>query len=332
MKHPEKVDIFLFRENTEDTYTGIEWKAGSSEAEKVIGFLRTEMKVDSPLDPGNTGIGVKPVSEEGSKRLCRAAIRYALENGRKSVNLTHKGNIMKYTEGAFKEWGYQVAINEFRNFIVTKRELRILRNKEKNPGLTVEENAKMLEPGITMFPPERREEVFLEVRNALGLTETHGDGKWSSKLLIKDSIVDVTMEQVLTRPEKFDVIATMNLNGDYLADALAAQVGGAGIAPGANINYETGRAVFEATHGTAPKYAGLDIVNPSALILSGEMMLRHIGWEEAADLVIRGIKRAIRSGTVTYDFARPLKSEGLENVKEVKCSEFGDVVIREMKA
>lgn len=332
VKHPEKVDIALFRENTEDTYTGIEWKAGSPAAKRFMDFITAEMGEGTIKHPETTGIGVKPVSEEGSKRLCRAAIRHALTNDRRCVDFAHKGNIMKYTEGAFKEWGYEVAVNEFRQDVVTKRELRVLRNKDRNPMLTVEENAKMLEPGIDMFDPERKEEVLREVRRALDLMPTHGDGKWAGKLLIKDAIVDVMMEQVLTRPEKFDVIAAMNLNGDYLADALAAQVGGTGIAPGANINYETGHAIFEATHGTAPKYAGLDIVNPSALILSGEMMLRHIGWDEAAGLVIRGIKRALGSRTVTYDFARPLLSEGLKNVKEVKCSEFGDVVIREMKA
>ncbi|HPA27508.1 MAG TPA: NADP-dependent isocitrate dehydrogenase [Acidobacteriota bacterium] len=331
VKHPEKVDIALFRENTEDTYTGIEWKSGSPAAKRFMDFIAVEMGEGAIMHPETTGIGVKPVSEQGSKRLCRAAIRHALKNGRRCLDIAHKGNIMKFTEGAFKEWGYEVAVNEFRQDVVTKRELRVLRNKDQNSLLTVEENAKMLEPGIGMFDPERKEEVLREVRRALDLMPTHGGGKWAEKLLVKDAIVDVMMEQVLTRPEKFDVIAAMNLNGDYLADALAAQVGGTGIAPGANINYETGHAIFEATHGTAPKYAGLDIVNPTALILSGEMMLRHVGWEEAAELVIRGIERAIGSRTVTYDFARPMISEGIANVKEVKCSEFGDAVVTAMK-
>jgi isocitrate dehydrogenase len=322
--------MVIFRENTEDIYAGIEWKAFSPEAKKVVEFLQKEMGVKKIRFPGSSGIGIKPVSEEGSKRLCRAAIQYALKQGRKSVNFTHKGNIMKFTEGAFKDWGYQVAVQEFRGDTVTQREAWILENKEKNPGLSLEENAKMIEPGFGMFAPEKRAEVVKEVEEALKLWPTHGDGKWKKKLLVKDTIADITLQQVLTRADEFDVIATLNLNGDYLSDALAAQVGGIGIAPGGNINYVTGHAVFEATHGTAPKYANLDKVNPGSVILSGEMMFRFLGWNEAADLILQGLERAIDAHTVTYDFARLMKAEGLKDVKELKCSEFGDAIIANM--
>jgi isocitrate dehydrogenase len=331
VKHPELVDMVIFRENTEDIYAGIEWKAYSSSVDKVISFLLNEMEVKNIRFPESSAIGIKPVSEEGSKRLCRAAIQYALKHKRKSVNLTHKGNISKFTEGAFKDWGYEVATTEFSNEVITMRESWILDNKEKHPDITVEENAKMIEPGIDMFPEDRKEELYQEVQEALDLWETHGDGKWKTKLMVKDTIADITLQQVLTRPTDFDVIATLNLNGDYLSDALAAQVGGIGIAPGGNINYLTGHAIFEATHGTAPKYANLDKVNPGSVILSAEMMLRHMGWDDAAALIIKGIEKAIGSHTVTYDFARQMKSEGVKDVKEVKCSEFGDAIIKAMK-
>jgi isocitrate dehydrogenase len=331
VKHPEKVDMVIFRENTEDIYAGIEWSAYSAEAKKVIEFLMKEMGVKKIRFPESSGIGIKPVSEEGSKRLCRAAVGYALKHGRKSVNLTHKGNIMKFTEGAFKDWGYQVAAREFRDETVTIRESWILGNKEQNPALTAEQNAGMIEPGLEMFAPDKRAEIVREVEETLKLWPTHGDGKWKSKVMMKDTIADITLQQVLTRAEEFDVIATLNLNGDYLSDALAAQVGGIGIAPGGNINYVTGHAVFEATHGTAPKYANLDKVNPGSVILSGEMMFRFMGWNEAADLIIRGLEKAIAAHTVTYDFARLMKAEGHEDVKELKCSEFGEAIIRHMK-
>jgi len=248
-----------------------------------------------------------------------------LLNKRKSINLVHKGNIMKFTEGAFKDWGYALAKREFRNDIVTERETWILANKEKDPDLSVESNAKSVDPGFDMMSPAQQKNIMEEVEEALNLWSTHGEGKWKSKLLIKDSIADVTLQFVLIRPKDYDVIATMNLNGDYLSDALAAQVGGIGIAPGANINYVTGHAIFEATHGTAPKYADLDKVNPGSVILSGEMMLRYMGWGEAADLIIKGIEGAINAKTVTYDFAR-----NMDGATEVKCSEFGDAIIKGM--
>ncbi|RME81941.1 MAG: NADP-dependent isocitrate dehydrogenase [Zetaproteobacteria bacterium] len=278
VKHPERVDMVIFRENSEDIYAGIEWPAGSSEAKRLIGFLKDELGVDKIPYPEETGIGIKPISRPRTERLVRAAIRYAIAHGRRSVTFVHKGNIMKFTEGAFRNWGYELAKREF--------------------------GAEELDGGPWLVIPEGRE----------------GAG-----LVIKDAIADITLQQVLTRPEDFDVIATMNLNGDYLSDALAAQVGGIGIAPGANINYETGHAIFEATHGTAPKYAGKNMANPSSLILSGEMMLRYLGWNEAADLIIRGIEGAIQAKTVTYDFHRLM-----DGATKLSTSEFADAVIHWM--
>ena len=325
VKNPGKVDMVIFRENTEDIYAGIEWEAESADAKKVIAFLQNEMKVKKIRFPETSGIGIKPVSREGTERLVRAAIRYALDEKRKSVTSVHKGNIMKFTEGGFRDWGYALAAREFRNDIVTQRESWIFGNKEANPALTALENAKLVEPGFDMAPPDFQAELVAEVETAMKLWETHGGGKWKSKLMVKDSIADITLQQVLTRAEDFDVIATLNLNGDYLSDALAAQVGGIGIAPGGNINYVSGHAIFEATHGTAPKYANLDQVNPGSVILSGEMLLRHLGWKEAADLVIKGMDGAIGGKRVTYDFARQM-----EGATKVKCSEFGDAVIAHM--
>lgn len=327
VKHPEYVDMVIFRENTEDIYTGIEFQYGTEENQKFRDLLKEAFPKEFAKIrfPETAGFSIKPVSVQGTERLVRAAIRWALQNKRRSVNFVHKGNIMKFTEGAFRDWGYRLAKREFRQEIVTERESWILGNKEKNPALTVEENARLVEPGYDMMSPEQQAAIRREVEEALALWETHGDEKWKSKLLIKDSIADVTLQFVLIRPRDYDVIATLNLNGDYLSDALAAQVGGIGIAPGANINYESGHAIFEATHGTAPKYADLDKVNPGSVILSGEMMLRYMGWHEAADLIIKGMEGAIAAKTVTYDFARLM-----DGAVEVKCSEFGDAVIRHM--
>jgi isocitrate dehydrogenase len=325
VKRPQDVDVVIFRENTEDIYAGIEWAAETPEARKVIAWLRDEMKIKKIRFPETSGIGIKPISREGTERLVRAAIRYALGQGRKSVTLVHKGNIMKFTEGAFRDWGYELARREFRSEVVTERESWILDNLANHPGLSREENARRIEPGYEMAPPEARAELCQEVERAEALVPTHGGGQWKEKLLVRDAIADITLQQVLTRPKNFDVVATLNLNGDYLSDALAAQVGGIGIAPGGNVNFATGHAIFEATHGTAPKYAGLDQVNPGSVILSGEMLLRHLGWAEAADLVIRGIDGAIGAKTVTYDFARLM-----DGAKEVKCSEFGRAIVRHM--
>jgi isocitrate dehydrogenase len=273
VKRPEKVDMVIFRENTEDIYAGVEWQAESAEAKKLIEFLQKELGVTKIRFPDTSGIGIKPISREGSERLIRAAIEYALKHKRKSVTLVHKGNIMKFTEGAFRDWGFALAKREF--------------------------GGQDLDGGPWVKLP---------------------DG-----LVVKDAIADITLQQVLTRPEDFSVIATPNLNGDYLSDALAAQVGGIGIAPGGNINYKTGHAVFEATHGTAPKYADLDKVNPGSVVLSGVMMFEHLGWDEAAALIVKGLETSIASKTVTYDFARLM-----EGAREVKCSEFGDLIIKNM--
>jgi isocitrate dehydrogenase len=327
LKHPEHCDMVVFRENTEDIYTGIEFINDTEENRK----FRALVKENFPQEyakirfPDSAGIALKPISVEGTERLVRAAIKWALANQRRNVNFVHKGNIMKYTEGAFAEWGYALGKREFRNDVVTERESWILGNKEAKPNISVEDNAKAIDPGFDMMSPAQQNDIKKEVEEALKLWPTHGDGKWKSKLMLKDSIADVTLQFVLIRPKDYDVIATMNLNGDYLSDALAAQVGGIGIAPGANINYDTGHAVFEATHGTAPKYADLDKVNPGSVILSGEMMLRYMGWTEAADLIIKGIEGAVNNKTVTYDFERLMPG-----AKLVSCSGFGEEIIKNM--
>jgi isocitrate dehydrogenase len=288
VKHPEKTNMVIFRENTEDIYAGIEYMAGTPEAQKVIEFLATEMKVNKIRFPESSSIGVKPVSKEGSERLIRAAIQYAVDHGKPSVTLVHKGNIMKFTEGGFKKWGYELAEREFGNLVFTWSQYDQIAEKQ---GKDAAESA---------------------MKQAVS----------SGKIIVKDSIADAFLQQILLRPDEYSVIATLNLNGDYISDALAACVGGIGIAPGANINYVTGHAIFEATHGTAPKYAGQDKVNPGSVILSGAMMLEHLGWLEAAELIYSGVEKAIASKKVTYDFHRLM-----ENATLLKCSEFGDEII-----
>jgi isocitrate dehydrogenase len=325
VKRPEQVDVVIFRENTEDIYAGIEWPAESAEARKLIAFLQGELGVRKIRFPATSGIGVKPVSREGTERLARAAIDYALRKKRRSVTFVHKGNIMKFTEGAFRDWGYALAVRDYRDRIVTERESWILGNREARPSISVEDNAREIDPGYDLMTPDQQTKVRRDVEAALALWPTHGGGQWKQKLLVRDAIADITLQQVLTRPREFDVIATPNLNGDYLSDALAAQVGGIGIAPGGNINYATGHAIFEATHGTAPKYANQDKVNPGSVILSGELMFRHLGWDEAADAITRGMEGAIAAKTVTYDFHRLMEGATL-----VKCSEFGRAIIAHM--
>ncbi len=326
VKRPGDVGMVIFRENSEDIYAGIEYATGSEEAKKLINFLQTELGVTKIRFPETSGIGIKPVSREGTERLVKAAIEYALIEKRKSITLVHKGNIMKFTEGAFRDWGYAVAKSKFRSQIVTERESWILANKDKNPQVTDTENAKLIDPGFELMTLEQQKKITDEVKAVLSeIGATHGHGQYQQKLLIKDAIADIVLQQVLTRPKEFDVIATLNLNGDYLSDALAAQVGGIGIAPGGNINYMTGHAIFEATHGTAPKYANLDQVNPGSVILSGEMMLRYLGWTEAADLIIKGMNGAISAKKVTYDFHRMMEQATL-----LKCSEFGREIIAQM--
>ncbi|MBF2383773.1 NADP-dependent isocitrate dehydrogenase [Listeria seeligeri] len=289
VKRPEDTDMVIFRENTEDIYAGIEFKEGSEEAEKLIAYLKSEFGVDKIRFPETSGIGIKPISKEGTERLVRSAVEYAIKEGRKSLTLVHKGNIMKFTEGAFKTWGYDLCEREYTDKVFTWNEYDRIKEAE----------------GTEAADAKQKEALA------------------AGKILVKDSIADIFLQQILTRPAEFDVVATMNLNGDYISDALAAQVGGIGIAPGANINYLTGHAIFEATHGTAPKYAGLDKVNPSSVILSGTLLLEHIGWSEAAELINLSMEKTIAAKTVTYDFARLM-----DGTTEVKCSEFADELIK----
>jgi len=327
MKHPEKLNVVIFRENTEDVYAGVEWKQGSPEAQKVIDFLNNEMlKGGKKQIRPDSGLGIKPISVFGTKRLVRKAIQYAIENKRRMVTLVHKGNIMKFTEGAFQEWGYEVAKAEFRDQIVTERESWILGNKDANPNLSVEDNALAIEPGLGMAPEDYRKKAYAEVKGVLdALYASHGNGAWKKKIMINDRIADSIFQQVIIRPDEYDVMATPNLNGDYISDACAAQVGGLGIAPGGNIGDQY--AVFEATHGTAPKYADKDMVNPGSVILSGVMLLEFLGWNEAAKLIEDAMEQTIQQKTVTYDFERQM-----EGAKKVKTSEFADYMIKNMDA
>lgn len=323
VKKPEDVDMVIFRENTEDIYAGVEWNANSPEVRKLIKFLNEEMGVAKIRFPKSSSIGVKPISIEGSERLIKSAIDYALKEEKTSVTFVHKGNIMKFTEGGFKKWGYELAKREYRKEIVTERESWIISNVDNKPTITVSENAKAIEPGYDLMTKSQQEAIKSEVRETLKLLPTHGSRQWENKLLIKDIIADIALQKVLTNARQFSVIATMNLNGDYLSDALAAQVGGIGIAPGANINYNTGHAIFEATHGTAPIYANLDKVNPCSVILSGCMMFKHIGWDSVHDSIIHSIRKTIKQGTVTYDLA-------FAKSKILKCSEFADELIKNL--
>lgn len=325
VKHPEKLDVVIFRENTEDVYAGIEFRQGTAEAEKLISFLNDEMlKGGKKRVRQDSGIGIKPISIFGTKRLVRRAIQYAIENGRKVVTLVHKGNIQKFTEGAFREWGYEVAVDEFRDSVVTERESWILGNIEKNPSLTVEENAALIEPGLEFAPESFRTTLYAEVKNVLdAIGQSHGGGKWKQKVLINDRIADSIFQQVIIRPEEYSVLATPNLNGDYISDACAAQVGGLGIAPGANIG--DGYAVFEATHGTAPKYADKDVINPGSVMLSGVMLFEFLGWKEAAKLIEGSMEKTILQKYVTYDFERQM-----DGATKVKTSEFAARMIGNM--
>ncbi len=291
VKRPEDTNMAIFRENTEDIYAGIEFQEGSDEVKKVIAFLQDEMGINKIRFPETSGIGIKPVSKEGTERIVRASIQYALDEGRKSVTLVHKGNIMKYTEGSFKNWGYDLAEREF---------------------------------GDKVFTWATYDKI-VEEKGREAADQAQSEAEAAGKIIVKDSIADIFLQQILTRPKEFDVVVTMNLNGDYISDALAAQVGGIGIAPGANINYDTGHAIFEATHGTAPKYAGLDKVNPSSVLLSGELLLRHLGWIEAADMIMSSMDKTIESKVVTYDFARLM-----DGATEVSCSGFADELIKNL--
>jgi isocitrate dehydrogenase len=327
VKHPERMDLVIYRENTEDVYAGIEWEEGTPEAAKLIEFLNKDMLKGSKKQVRlDSGVGIKPISVTGTKRLVRMAIQFALDSNRKIVTIMHKGNIQKFTEGAFRKWGYELATQEFRDKIVTERESWILDNKDKNPNLTIEENANLTEPGLEFATEEFRRSIYQEVRDVLSaIYTTHGKGAWKKKLMVNDRIADSIFQQVVTRADEYSVLATSNLNGDYISDACAAQVGGLGIAPGANIG--DGYAIFEATHGTAPKYADKDVINPGSVILSGVMMFRLMGWNEAADLIEHGMERSIEQKKVTYDFERLM-----EGATKVKTSEFATHIIGNMDA
>jgi isocitrate dehydrogenase len=321
VKNPDRVDVVIFRENTEDVYAGVEFASASERASEVISLLNEKYGYKLRTD---SGIGIKPISPTGTKRLVRRAVQYALDFKRPSVTLVHKGNIMKFTEGAFRDWGYEVAKEEFRSQIVTERETWILENREKNGSISAEENARLIEPGFDQMSDKQRASVVEEIDQTMAsIWETHGNGNWKKRLLVKDRIADSMFQQVLIRPDEYSVVATPNLNGDYLSDACAAQVGGLGMAPGANIGDRA--AVFEATHGTAPKYADQDMVNPSSVILSGVMMFDHMGWREVGQIIIDALTKTIGQKRVTYDLHRQM-----EGATKLKTSEFATAIIENM--
>jgi isocitrate dehydrogenase len=327
VKHPERMDVVIYRENTEDVYIGIEWKSGTPEVKKLIDFLNKEMLGGGPKQIRlDSGVAIKPISPTGTKRLMRRAIEYALQNKKRLVTLVHKGNIMKFTEGAFRDWGYDLARDEFRNEIITERESWIIDNRDRNPQITVEQNAALVEPGMEQGTEAFRKSVCDEVKSVLDkIYATHGQGKWKQKLMINDRIADSIFQQVVTRADEYQVLATPNLNGDYISDACAAQVGGLGMAPGANIG--DGYGCFEATHGTAPKYADKDVINPSSVILSGVMMFDFMGWPEVGKLIQTGIERAIGQKRVTYDLERMM-----EGATKLSTSGFATAIIENMQA
>ena len=325
VKHPEQLNVVIFRENTEDVYIGIEWKQGTAEVKKLIAFLNNEMLAGTKKRiREDSGVGIKPISIFGTKRLVRMAVQHAIKHKRRSVTLVHKGNIQKFTEGAFREWGYELACQEFRDDVVTERESWILDNKDKNPALSLEQNAAMVEPGMEFAQESFRQEVYAEVKGVLDtIGKSHGNGAWKKRIMVNDRIADSIFQQVIIRPAEYDILATPNLNGDYISDACAAQVGGLGIAPGANVGDQ--HAIFEATHGTAPKYADKDVINPGSVILSGVMMLDHLGWSEAARLIESSLEKTIAQKMVTYDFERQMPG-----ATKVKTSEFAAHMIKNM--
>jgi isocitrate dehydrogenase len=327
VKNPERMDIVIFRENTEDVYAGIEWRSGTPEVKKLLAFLNDDMlKGTSKRIREDSAIGIKPMSPTGTKRLVRRAIQHAIDNHRGIVTLVHKGNIMKFTEGAFRDWGYELATAEFREHVVTERESWILDNKDRDANLSVEKNAEMIEPGLAQATEEFKKSAYAEVKRTLdAIYSSHGQGKWKKKILINDRIADSIFQQVITRADEYQVLATPNLNGDYLSDACAAQVGGLGMAPGANIG--DGYGIFEATHGTAPKYADKDVINPSSVMLSGAMMFDFMGWKEVAQLIENGVARTIQQKRVTYDLERLLPG-----ATKLKTSEFASAIIENMQS
>jgi len=325
--HPERMNVVIFRENTEDVYAGFEWKSGSPEAKKLIDFLNHDMLKDGKKQVReDSGVGIKPISPTGTRRLVRRAIQHAIEHGRKVVTLVHKGNIMKFTEGAFRDWGYELATEEFRQHVVTERESWILGNKDRHASLTVEQNAAMIEPGLDQGTEEFKQQIYAEVKQILeSISATHGNGQWKKKILINDRIADSVFQQILTRADEYQVFATPNLNGDYISDACAAQIGGLGMAPGANIG--DGYGCFEATHGTAPKYADKDVINPSSVMLSGSMMFDFMGWPEAARLIDDGIAKTVSQKRVTYDLERLMPGS-----TKLGTADFASAIIENMHA
>jgi isocitrate dehydrogenase len=331
VKHPEKMNIIIFRENTEDVYAGIEWQEGTPQAKRLIEFINNLLNEDRikkqvRLD---SGVGIKPISITSTKKLVRRAIRYALDHGIKTVTLVHKGNIMKFTEGAFRDWGYELAKEEFRQHIVTERESWTLDNKDKKPDLSIEANAALVEPGLEMATEDFKKQIYKEVKDCLdSIYATHGKGQWKNKILVNDRIADSMLQQILTRADEYQIVCTPNLNGDYLSDACAAQIGGLGVAPGANIG--DGFGVFEATHGTAPKYADKDVINPGAVIRSGSLMFEFLGWKEVGDLIENALAETIAQHRVTYDLERLMKMGGIADVQKLGTNAFASAIIENM--
>ncbi len=331
VRHPEHMNITIFRENTEDVYAGIEWREGTPQAQRLVEFVNNLLREEKSAKQVrlDSGVGLKPISVGATQRLVRRALGYALDHGSKTLTLVHKGNIMKFTEGAFRDWGYELAKKEFRQQIVTERESWILDHKDKDPGLSIEAIAKSVEPGLEMASESFQRQISKEVRDCLdSIYTTHGKGQWKKKILVNDRIADSMLQQILTRAEEYDLVCTPNLNGDYLSDACAAQIGGLGLAPGANIGDEHG--VFEATHGTAPKYADKDVINPGGLIRSGALMFEFIGWPEVGELIEKSLAATIAQRRVTYDLERLMKQEGLSNVQKLGTSAFAGAVIENM--
>ncbi len=331
VRYPERMNIVIFRENTEDVYAGMEWKEGTPEAKKLIEFVNAmlrEEKAKKQIRP-DAGVGIKPISITATKQLVRRAIRYAIDHGRKTVTLVHKGNIMKFTEGAFRDWGYELAKEEFREYVVTERESWILDNKDRHPDMSIEANAARVEPGLEMATDAFKQQIYDEVKACLvSIYATHGNGKWKEKILVNDRIADSMLQQILTRAGEYEIVCTPNLNGDYLSDACAAQIGGLGVAPGANIG--DGFGIFEATHGTAPKYADKDVINPGAVIRSGVLMFEYMGWQEVADLIENALAATIAQHRVTYDLERLMKMEGISDVQKLGTSAFAGAIIENM--
>jgi isocitrate dehydrogenase len=331
VKHPERMNIIIFRENTEDVYAGMEWREGTPQVKRTIEFVNALLREGGEkkqIRP-DAGVGIKPISITATKQLVRRALRYALEHGQKTATLVHKGNIMKFTEGAFRDWGYELAKEEFRPHIVTERESWTLDNKDKNPNLSIEANAAMVEPGLEMATEQFKQTIYKEVKDCLdAIYATHGNGQWKKKILVNDRIADSMLQQILTRADEYQIVCTPNLNGDYLSDACAAQIGGLGVAPGANIG--DGYGVFEATHGTAPKYADKDVINPGAVIRSGALMFEFIGWPEVGNLIESALAATIGQHRVTYDLERLMKMEGITDVQKLSCSAFASAIIENM--